>query len=232
MMKAFLVTTAIALAFASTVSAQLEGNPANWCREGFFTRESQQFGVGFVKSARGYFYTDDQEKCPASQSCRTRSYVVKGDTVITSKRFGEYTCGWFSSSKGAVTVGWLKTADIEFPAMLHDAGERVWTGEWKYATSTINFTPNKLQGFLNVTGDSYWKGLGDNIHIGELDGKAPHKDGVVQYSDGESEYDCRATMRLATEKYLIVADNGNCGGMNVSFSGIYQKVPAKVIKKK
>ncbi|MBK9530064.1 MAG: hypothetical protein IPO41_17540 [Acidobacteria bacterium] len=72
-----------------------------------------------------------------------------------------------------------------------------------------------------------WKGLGDNVHIGELDGRFPHKDGVLEYSDGDSEFDCKATMQLAVERFLIVADNGNCGGANVSFSGIYRKVNKK-----
>lgn len=231
-MKTILVTTAILIAFASSVFAQLEGNSENWCREGFFTRESTHFGIGFVKPKRTYFYDDLKDNCPTSAACRTKSYVVAGDTVITNKSLGEYSCGWFTSAKGGVKVGWLRTADLVFPEMVHDGSERVWTGEWTYATSTVSLSPNMLKGFLNVTGDSYWKGFGDNIHTGELDGKAPFENGVLEYSDGDSEYDCRATMRLKVEKYLIVADNGHCGGANVWFSGIYRKVPPKVIKKK
>ncbi len=226
-MKAYIVAFAITLTIVSSAFAQPSGNPENWCREGLFTRETKDFGVGFVKAARTSFHDDQKQNCPAASACKTSAYVVKGDTVITSKKFGGFTCGWFTSSKGGVKVGWLKTADLEFPQMLHDASERVWTGEWSYASNTISFTPNKLAGFLNVTGDAMWKGLGDNVHIGELDGRFPHKDGVLEYSDGDSEFDCKATMRLAAERFLIVADNGNCGGANVTFSGIYRKVSKK-----
>ncbi len=225
-MRAYIVAFFITLAITSSAFAQLSGNPENWCREGLFTRETKDFGVGFVKTARTSFHDDQKANCPVA-TCKTSSYVVKGDTIITSKKYNGFSCGWFTSSKGGVKVGWLRTADLEFPLMLHSASERVWTGEWSYASNTISFTPNKLDGFLNVTGDAMWKGLGDNVHIGELDGRSPHKDGVLEYSDGDSEFDCKATMQLAVERFLIVADNGNCGGANVSFSGIYRKVNKK-----
>ncbi|HQZ96641.1 MAG TPA: hypothetical protein PLP21_10000 [Pyrinomonadaceae bacterium] len=216
--------------FAIAAFSQLAGNPENWCREGFFTQETKTFGVGFVKPKAGnrtYFYNDDPSKCPAASSCRSKSYLVKQDRVITSKTFGDHVCGWFTGSKGAVKVGWLKKADLEFPELLMDASEKIWTGEWQYASNTISFSPNKLNGYLNVQGNAFWKGMGDNIHIGELDGRFEPKDGVLEYSDGTGQYDCRARMQLTMQMFLIVADNGYCGGANVSFSGIYRKVASK-----
>lgn len=211
----------------TSVLSQSGGIPDNWCREGLFTRESNTFGASFVKTSRTNFYQDDKENCPTAAGCRTRSYVVKGDTVITSKRFGDFTCGWFTSANGGVKVGWLRTADLDFPLMLHDASDRVWIGEWIYASNSIEFTADKQAGSLKVTGNALWKGLGDNVHIGELDGSSAHKDGHLEYSDGDNEYDCRAKMRLAIGQYLIVSDNGNCGGANVTFSGIYRKTRSK-----
>ncbi len=206
---------------------QIAGNSDNWCREGFFTRETKDFGVGFVKPKQGnktYFHNDDQKNCPDAAACKSKSFVVAGDGIITNKTRGNYVCGWFTGSTGKVTVGWLKKADLDFPLMVHDASERVWVGEWQYGENSISMTPNKLSGFLNVKGVALWKGLGDNVHVGELDAKSPYKDGVLEYSDGDSEFDCRATMTLQTERYLVVADNGNCGGANVTFSGIYRKI--------
>ena len=226
-MKAHIFAFFITLTIATSASAQMSGNPDNWCREGLFTRETKDFGVGFVKVAKTSFHDDQKTNCPTAAGCKTTSYVVKGDTIITNKKYGAFTCGWFTSAKGGVKVGWLRAADLEFPQMLHDASERVWIGEWNYASNTISFTSNKLSGFLNVNGTAIWKGLGDNVHVGELDGRFPYKDGVLEYSDGDSEFDCKATMQLAVERFLIVADNGNCGGANVTFSGIYRKVRKK-----
>ncbi len=78
-----------------------------------------------------------------------------------------------------------------------------------------------------MKGNAFWKGLGDIIRIGELDGVAEHKDGALEYSDGNGEFDCRLSMQFATESFLIVADNMNCGGANVTFSGVYRKAPGK-----
>lgn len=229
-----LVCLALIVLSCSPLSGQLPGNPDNWCREGFFTREAKDFGVGFVKGktgSRSYFYKDDLEKCPAGASCRTTRYVVPGDTVITNRTRGAFVCSWFSGANGVAKVGWLRASDIDFPSMLHSASERIWLGEWKYGENTISFAPTKIEGNLYVKGNAFWKGLGDNVHIGELDANAAYKDGVLEYADGTSEFDCRATMQLTIERYLIVSDNGNCGGANVTFSGIYRKVPAKAPKK-
>ncbi|MGE3467454.1 MAG: hypothetical protein AB7J13_11030 [Pyrinomonadaceae bacterium] len=225
-MRSILFTSAFLLALSAVTAAQMPGNPENWCRGGFFTRESENFGVGYVKGkagSRAYFYSDDKEACPDGASCRSSSYLVPGNTVITNRTRAGYVCAWYAPRTGSPRVGWLREADLEFPLMLTSADEKVWTGEWRYAENTITFTPNKLKGFLNVTGNAIWKGLGDNVHIGELDGRAEHKNGVLKYADGTDKFDCQATMRLAIETYLIVADNGNCGGANVSFSGIYRK---------
>lgn len=223
-------TLVIFVCFASQIYGQIQGNPDNWCREGFFTRDAKNFGIGIVKGKKGtrvFFHEDDTDKCPEGASCRTSSYVISDDIVITNRTRGDFVCAWYSGVNGNSKVGWLKRADLEFPEMVHDSSEPVWIGEWRYASNSISFTSNKLAGSLNVKGNAVWKGLGDNVHVGELDGRFPIRNGVVEYSDGDSEFDCKATMRLVAEKYLIVADNMNCGGANVTFSGIYRKVSSK-----
>ena len=43
------------------------------------------------------------------------------------------------------------------------------------------------------------------------------------FKDGDGEYDCAATLNLVG-KLLVVADNNNnCGGGNVSFTGVYKR---------
>ena len=48
-------------------------------------------------------------------------------------------------------------------------------------------------------------------------------DETLPYEAGD-DLDCRARMRLIGP-YLLVADNGQCGGLNVSFSGAYRRTP-------
>lgn len=223
-----MLSTRIVLAFLflSTVSfAETDGNPDNWCRAGFFSKESDNFTIGTAKSAKNskiYFYKDEAADCPDSEKCKAKAYVVPGDQVLVSKTRGDFGCAWFAPSKGSPTVGWIKMDSFRFPEIEQDASPRAWIGEWKYADNSINFTHDKLAGSLNVTGNAIWKGLGDNVHVGELDGRAEPKDGILKYSDGDDEFDCKATMRLVGS-YLIVDDNLKCGGLNVSFSGVYTR---------
>lgn len=207
--------------FAVSSFGQMDGNPDNWCREGFFTRDSKDFTIGAVKASKGtraYFYGDDPDKCPDAASCRLKTYIVSGDQIVVNRRRNGYACAWFAPAKGAATVGWIRESDLAFPEMLHDASVRTWLGEWTYGENGIEFTENKLPDNVNVTGSATWEGLGDNVHVGELDGRYEPKNGLIEYSDGDDQYDCKATMRLLGS-FLIVADNFRCGGVNVTFSG-------------
>lgn len=218
----------ILILFASQVAAQSEGNPENWCREGFFPRDSNDFTIGIVKGARSkrsYFHRDDKEKCPEGPGCRRASYVVGGDEVLINRSRNGYSCVWFPARK-SVTVGWVKTSDLTVSDMLFDASPSAWLGEWVYADNGIEFTENKLAGFLNVTGNATWVGLNNNVHVGEIDGRYAPQNGVIDYADGDGEYDCRMTMRLIG-RFLLVSDNLKCGGVNVSFTGVYRKKAAR-----
>lgn len=198
----------------------------NWCREGFFTRDSKDFKVAMVtggRTIRTYFYSDEKDDCPDAASCRKKSFMVGGDEVVVNRTRGDYSCVWYSPKSGSSTVGWIKTSALRFDDKLFDVSPRAWLGEWKYGDNGIEFTNNKLAGNLNVTGNATWVGANPgNVHVGELDGRYEPKDGVINYSDGDDEYDCKVTMRLVG-KYLIVADNLKCGGVNVSFSGVYTR---------
>lgn len=216
----------ILILFASSATGQIEGNPENWCRGGFFTHDSQQFRIGTVKgskSVKSFFYADDPDGCPGRENCRQKAYIVGGDQVLVARTYSGFACSWFSSAKGSETVGWVKEDSLNFSAPRVKPSRKKWLGVWKYSDNSIEFTENKLPGYLNVGGDAIWKGLGDNVHVGELDGRYEPEGNVIEYSDGEDEYDCKAIIRLVGD-YLVVADNMHCGGANVSFSGVYRKV--------
>ena len=215
-------TFLLALIFAVPVFAQMEGNPENFCRDGFFTRDSQDFKIGKVKAARAYFHSDEREDCPEGANCRRKAYLVPRNEVIVNRVRNAFACVWYSPMKGNPTVGWLKASELSIFTPPKIIGTKAWLGEWVYEGNGIEFTDNKLAGFLNVTGNATWKGLGDNVHVGEIDGRYGPLDGVINYSDGDDEYDCKITMRRIGN-YLIVADNLKCGGVNVTFSGVYTK---------
>ncbi len=226
-MKFVLISIAL-VSFSSATLGQSSGNPENWCREGFFTRDSDDFRIATVEGAKGsrkYFYSDDSEsqKCPESAGCRLKTYLIPGDKVVANRVRGNSMCVWYTPAKGSPTVGWMRSEDLTIEASVAKVGLTAWLGEWTYGENTINFTNNKLAGWLNVTGSAVWKGVGDNVHVGELDGRAEPRNGSLVFSDGADEFDCRATMRLVGG-FLVVADNLQCGGMNVTFSGVYRRL--------
>lgn len=216
-------TVILIFIFVSSVFAQLEGNPENWCRNGAFPRESEDYSIGKIKAKKGervYFYGDD-ENCPNGKNCRQKSYLIGGNEVIVSRRFGNWACAWYQPKKGSETVGWISLKNLEFMPMVQGIEE--YAGKWTFYDNEIEIKRTKDAKVFEITGTAFWKGMGDNIHTGELDGKAVWNEKALVYGgDDKSEYACKVRIDLVW-KYLIVSDNNNCGGMNVSFSGVYRK---------
>lgn len=223
-MKTLFLFTVLLLLPVS-VFAQLEGNPENMCRNGFFPSESENYSLGKIKgkkSERIYFYGDD-EKCPNEKNCRQKNYVIANDEVIVSRKFGNFACAWYQPKKGSETVGWIPLDKLEFINLVQSIGREAWVGKWSYYDSTIEIAATQKPNGYKITGNAFWKGLGDNLHIGELDGDAKIVETNLKYGENDTdEYACKVMMRLAG-KFLIVSDSLNCGGANVSFSGVYRK---------
>lgn len=181
-------------------------DPANWCREGLYTTYAP-LAAATVTSERAVFQDDTREGCPdvSRADCAAKKYVVKGDPVVVAQVFGDFACAWYVGAKGN-TVGWLRTTDL--------APEVV--GTWKYYDNavTIASTPTGL----TVKGVALWHGLGDNVHFGEIDGALTPTPGGYTYDDGT------CTVRFQrVGAWLALSDNGNCGGANVRFDGVFRR---------
>lgn len=228
MIKRSIALIAVIIGSLYAVHAQTPGNPENWCRNGLFPEDSKEFKIGTVKaiaskSKRTYFFNDYETACPTSEACRTKSYIIPGDRVIVSRVYKGFACSWYFGKTGSETTGWIKASDLDIATPIAKTPIRAWLGNWGYGDNSITLTENKLPQTLNVSGEAFWKGLGDNIHFGELDGLAAPKGNVLKFGEADTdEYACKATMHLVGG-YLIVADNRYCGGANVTFTGVYRK---------
>ena len=230
-MKSLIQNAAIlffALSFILTAEAfaQLEGNPENFCRNGFFPRESKSYKIAKIvgqPKEKIYFYGDERPDCPQNKNCRRKSYVVPNDEVIVSREFGEFACVWFQPKKGSETVGWVSTRNLSYLPEVSNLKLNDWIGHWQFYDNTIEIIIGKKRGFLGISGNAVWKGSGDNVHVGEIDeDEIAPKGNVLKIGEKETdEFACKVSMRLVG-KYLIVSDNLNCGGANVSFSGVYR----------
>lgn len=218
-----LAFTACSLLVTAPASAQLKGNPENWCRNGAFPRESKEYRLAKIKGAAGhkvYFHDDGNERCPADPGCRAKAYVIPNDQVIVSRTFGNFACSWFQPRKGSETVGWIESDSLEW-VDAKPPGEREWLGEWRAYDNFIRISKSREPGALAIKGEAIW-GSGAATHTGDLDHDAKPSADKLSFGDGTDEFDCQVTMQLVGS-YLVVGDNLNCGGANVSFSGVYQK---------
>jgi len=200
------------------------------CRAGLYTAKPGNMEIASVKVQAGekLYFMKDHDACPEKgDSCKEKAYILKGDEVLVSKHMGKWACAWFHGAKSA-TVGWLE-ADKLVSKPISQGKLDDWSGDWNfYKSGFLKF--RKDGAALTVEGQAYWRGLNDNVHTGDISARiTPQitaKNNMAQLKDGDDQYSCMVNFRLLGD-YLVVADNKNCGGANVSFDGVYRKTRAK-----
>jgi len=158
-------------------------------------------------------------------------YLISGDEVIVLLPGPIRSCiGYTTASKVPREIdGWMDPAALARtdapPPKLED-----WFGVWRSGAEQ-SVTLKRDGKRLKVTGEATW-GASDparvargGVNTGELDNTITPHGAQADYADGTAAYDCQARLwRLGP--YLVIADNNNCGGHNVSFTGIYRRVTA------
>ena len=215
---------AACLLLITPASTQPKSEPENLCQSGGFPLESDDYRAAKVKGAPSdkiYFHDDSKASCPADRSCRLKAYVIPGDQVIVAHTSGKFACSQFQPLKSLETIGWIETDRLEWVDTRRPPGEREWFGEWRLFDNVIRISKAKTPGELKISGEAYW-GSGDRTNTGDIGADAKPSGDKLSFSDAPGEGSCQVAMRLVG-KYLAVRDNDNCGGNNVSFSGVYQK---------
>ncbi|MGH6840744.1 MAG: hypothetical protein ACREDV_01415, partial [Methylocella sp.] len=175
--------------------------------------------------------------CPSAESaCTLKAFLVPGDDVLLIAADGPYVCATFKSQGGTETSGWLPQPALQIvapdaPAVQH------WEGKWR-RDGEAEIVLKSRGGILKVSGEASWGSFDPQrvkmgaVNVGELDGEGKPKDQTlaIGYDPGSSGLppaqdgtDCAARLKLYG-RYLTVEDNGACGGMNVSFTGLYVRV--------
>lgn len=191
------------------------------CRGGLFTDDTQ-FALATVGGkSRAYFY-DDNDGCPVTDSakCRTSSYLVPGDTVVISRIRTKFACAFFPNDKGG-TAGWIETRQLLLQPRDTREMPKAWLGGWNNSGNP-QIRISKDLGALRVDGEAYWPGPPGthdwpSTHIGEIGGRVELTGNKGFYED---ENLCEIRFTLLGD-YLVAHDNRQCGGANVSFSGVY-----------
>jgi len=173
---------------------------------------------------RAYFYRDDIEGCPAiTNRCRKRAYLVTGDVMLIGPAKGGLVKAAYTDTTGRPTEGWLSRSLIQ-PIPTPPVTPAAWRGYWTVDTAHIEITAGRRPGRIRAEGGALW-GTHDpdrvrigGINTGEFAGEAAITRDHALFADD----DCRVSVRLIGP-YLVAADNLQCGGLNVSFSGVYRR---------
>jgi hypothetical protein len=186
--------------------------------------------VASTPAGRTYFH-DDRSGCPASAGCQRKAYLVPGDEVIIDRVAHGWACAWFGDGR-TPTMGYLRAADLEMLGGRHATSGSDWVGGWEQIpagdgepVATLLFSLH--HDGLRVAGEAQWFGNtvdGERVvHTGNIE-----VDGLEADTDHTSfqppdEFECGASFRLHGD-FLVADDNGHCGGMNVTFDGIYRRL--------
>ena len=181
----------------------------------------------YVKSAW------EDAACPAdTATCQRKAYLVPGDLVLTGRTNGPFACIAYESTKGKRanwTNGWIRSDSLAPVAPSRVRRLADWTGTWKHPMGEITIEEGG-SGKLMIEGIQAYKGA-QNVQTGVLGAEVtPTGDLLAFADDGKTPFDqakdaeCQVRMQRVG-KFLVVEDNGGCGGVMVTFTGFYQRKP-------
>jgi hypothetical protein len=223
----------------------LFGNPVHFCRNGAFPGGGEYpgpqptFQLGRVRGPGQLpvpFQGDDDGSpsgggCPRADNpnCRRPISVRPGDGVLVSKTFNGFACAWHQPPgqmrPGAERVGWLPLDRLTLSAPDPNPPLERWLGRWRAAGEPLILRRGRQPGEIEVDGLAYWPGrLHPNAHSGRLRGRAKPDGHTLLIEDGADPPQARCRARLSLlGSLLVVSDNHRCGGLNVTFDGVYQR---------
>lgn len=186
--------------------------------------------VEVAPGPKRYFHAgDEREGCPApTAACRRKGYLVAGDRLVAWKAKGSLTrVTYLAAGSDRPSEGWIESAALRrVPVAPPRPAD--WLGGWTGWESEIDVTRGTKPGTLHLGGNATWGAHdpervqrgGINTGMFGAEVAAPGGDRIA-FADSE-EPECRIALRLLGP-YLLARDNGRCGGMNVTFSGVYRK---------
>lgn len=217
---------AIGLTLIVTLSGTARPADAVQCRNGDFPMQRAVFGIARVIGAPRTYFRLDTPPCPDdSVHCRDRAYVVPGDTVVTGAASGNYVCAYFPIKYGG-SAGYVRRDELKPLPLPASVPLAAWTGTWRDGDNSIVLHAGA--GTLTASGEAYWPSAHPSPklrpggpNVGDLSGTGTPNGNTVAFGDDDPA-ECRVTLTLLPP-FLLAVDNKNCGGMNVSFTGVDPK---------
>ncbi len=194
------------------------------CRGGDFTEQAGPYRLASVIHAPRAYLREEPSRCGASgPACGGRPYIVPGDVVVTGLMAGQYVYALFHS-KTTESAGFLLRSELAWKPVVAAMPHSAWIGTWRDGDDEI--TLRAAGAALAVTGYAFWPSAAPSEyqpspHVGEVSETARPVSNTVVFA-GKCVNNCLVLLTLLPP-YLLARDNRQCGGMNVSFTGVYRK---------
>ncbi|WP_298358556.1 hypothetical protein [Rhodoblastus sp.] len=203
------------------------GNSESFC-SGVGFADTPDLVIGRIKTDAGkvFFRKNGGRKspCPSvAPQCQDKAYLVPGDLVVLGGKRGDFVCVDYDDGKGS-RGGWLPSATLEPAPLANDPA--AWVGGWKRVEADIAI--EQAKDGLRASGEATYGALDPErvkrgaINSGSFSGPLALKNGQGRIVDDDSVSGCNLKL-VRSGDFLFVRDNDVCGGMNVSFSGLYRK---------
>jgi hypothetical protein len=151
-----------------------------------------------------------------SANCQGASCTAHGGVkgVLLHQSGSKVCVGLPGKGKLNTVFGWIPAARWRSTTSEPQPIDQ-WIGVWQNQSGKI--TIQRGDGTqLHVVGAGIWGG-GSNVHFGDFDITDTPQDGVF----ASESYGCQIAIRIMGD-YLVAADNGRCGALNVRFNGMYR----------
>lgn len=164
-----------------------------------------------------------RERFDASDStCGNKACFARGGaTGVEVRQAGSSVCvGVPQKGKLATMFGWIPSSRWHVLASSPQPAVR-WTGVWQNETAKITVQlGNEKQ--LDIKGHAVMVLDANEARdiYGDFAISGKPVNGVVTGEDDDYG-SCKVSVRLLGD-YLVAADNGNCGGIDITFTGIYR----------
>jgi hypothetical protein len=176
---------------------------------------------------RAYLYKQTQ-LCPKDKPCgsRQKAYLVGGDVVFAGPLNRGFRCVYYGSPNGKIVAGFIPAENLK--AIAEDNGMSIdfLIGTWKYESNSIEIKASTA-GKVSGDGQASYQ-TAETVNEGSFSAQTPLAAGQKElvFKEGNDESSCVVKLHRRGP-YLVASDNNNCGGLNVSFSGIYTKAKTK-----
>ena len=147
--------------------------------------------------------------------------------MLTGRTLGAFTCISYQVKAQRWARGWLPSTALTAVAPMASPKISDWLGTWSHPGGSVTITRGD-GGKLHIEGVMLLP-VGRDTHNGVIEAEAtPRNDTIAFVNDGSvpfentDEQGCRVRMQRIGP-WLLIEDNGDCGGSGVTFSGLYRR---------